>query len=278
MKITQTFSLDSNVGVSLNRLKPGLQCGGFTLLEMLVALSAFVMLMGGIFAIANGTLELSNDLALAQDRSLVRQNFIGFLRRSFRTLPGDAEVRLFVQQRGGSYVPTLNFVNGGTSFTPGASLAPETSAELYAEERPGGYLRVNLRLLDDRQTSAVRSGQPVRYTKDQTTIPLLDNVSRFEWRFYDSATGRWENIWKEARRPLLAEMTLRLDDGFETRAVFWVPPLVPNAQATGGGLPPGLLPSQQELSGQSGMNLNPDGTLNPNPQVQPGGAPIPSQQ
>ena len=73
---------------------------GFTLLEMLVALSAFVFLMGGIFAIAQGTLELSNDIGLAQENSQIRQNFIEFLRRSFRSLPAEAEVRLSVRAKG----------------------------------------------------------------------------------------------------------------------------------------------------------------------------------
>lgn len=202
---------------------------GFTLLEMLVALSAFVMLMGGIFAIAQGTMELGNDLSASQERSQIRQNFIEFLRRSFRSLPGEAEVRLSVKQKGGSYVPTMNFVNGGSSFTPGLSLPPDTSVDVYAEERPGGYLRVMIRVLDKKQTQALRSNQNVSYTRDQITLPLLDNVSRFEWRFFDHSTNRWENNWKQGRRPLLAEMNLRLDDGFETRVVFWLPPLVPNA-------------------------------------------------
>lgn len=209
------------------RLQTSASKAAFTLLEMVVALSAFLLLMGGIFAIAQGTMELGNDLAIVQDRSLIRQNFISFLRRSFRNLPGDAEVRLTVQARGSNYVPSLNFVNAGTSFTPGTALPPDTSVDLYAEERPGGYLRVALRVLDDRQTQSMRQGQTVRYTKSQETIPLLDNVSRFEWRFYDPSTNRWENNWKQARRPLLAELNLKLDDGFETRAVFWVPPIIP---------------------------------------------------
>ena len=207
---------------------------GFTLLEMLVALSAFVLLMGGIFAIANSTMELGNDLAVAQDRSRIRLNFIEFLRRSFRSLPGEAEVRLAVQARGGTYLPNLNVINGGSSFTPGAALPPDTSVDLFAEERPGGYLRVGIRLLDNSQTQALRNGQPVRYARNQEALPLLDNVSRFEWRFYDGASNRWENNWKEARRPLFAEMTLRLDDGFETRAVFWIPPVVRQAAGVPG--------------------------------------------
>ncbi|MEN3943069.1 type II secretion system protein GspJ [Prosthecobacter sp. SYSU 5D2] len=211
------------------RLSHAASATAFTLLEMVVAMSAFLLLMGGIFAIANGTMELGSDLAIMQERSLIRQNFISFLRRSFRNLPGDAELRLTVTARGSSYVPSLNFVNGGTSFTPGTPLPPETSVDLFAEERPGGYLRVGLRLLDERQTRALRSGQNVQYARGQGSIPLLDNVSRFEWRYYDSATSRWENNWKQARRPLMAELNLKLDDGFETRAVFWIPPVIPNS-------------------------------------------------
>lgn len=240
------------------RFHQTVKASAFTLLEMVVAMSLFLLLMGGIFAVASGSMEMSSDLTLIQERSLIRQNFINFLRRSFRNLPGDAEVRLTVQARGSNYVPSLNFVNGGTSFTPGGPLPPDTSVDLFAEERPGGYLRVAIRVLDDRQTNSLRSGQTVRYSKDQLVIPLLDNVSRFEWRIYDAATNRWENNWKQARRPLLAEMNLKLDDGFETRAVFWIPPVIPNAIAIAPILPPGTQPTP-----------NPDGTPDPNSPEQP---------
>lgn len=218
------------------------QARGFTILEMVLALSAFVILMGGIFGIANSTMELSNDLAAMQERSLIRQNFISFVRRSFRSMPGDAEVRLTVQASGGAYAPSLNFVNAGTSFTPGSPLPPDTSVDMYAEERPGGYLRVGLRILDEQQTQSLRAGQPVRYNRNQGSIPLLDNVSRFDWRYYDPTTNRWENNWRHGRRPLLAELNLKLDDGFETRAVFWLPPVIPNAISAGGMMPPGTVP------------------------------------
>jgi hypothetical protein len=230
-----------------------LRAAGFTLFEMIIALSMFVMLIAGIFSISQSTLELTESISISQDRSLIRQNFIEFMRRSFRTLPGEAEVRLTVKQSGSSYVPTLNIANGGSSFTPGTSLAPDTSMDVYAEERPGGYLRVMLRVLDQKQTQAIRSNQTVRYSKDQITLPLLDNVSRFEWKFFDASTNRWENNWKQARRPIMAEMNLQLDDGFESRSVFWLPPILPNA-------------ANQIIQNANNLNnLNNPNNLNPNP-------------
>ncbi len=211
----------------------------FTLLEMVVALSLFVLLIAGIFSIATGTMELTNDLTVSQERAQIRQNLVEFLRRSFRSMPGESEVRLLVQQNGGTYLPTLNVVNGGACLSPGGSLPPDTSVELYAEQRPGGYLRVNLRFLDDKQTAALRTNQPVRYTRDQPVITLLDNVGRFQWRFFDSAANQWVNNWREPRRPLFAELTLLLDDGIEMRNVFWFPPVMPNPMAARGGAPMG---------------------------------------
>lgn len=244
------------------------QRAGFTLLEMIVALSMFVLLIGGVYSIAQSTLELTDSISLAQDRTMIRQNFIEFMRRSFRTLPGEAEVRLSVKQKGGTYVPTLNIVNGGSSFTPGSSLPPDTSVDIYAEERPGGYLRVAVRVLDAKQTQSIRSNQPVRYASDQTMVPLLDNVSRFEWRFFDASTNRWENNWREARRPVLAEMNLQLDDGFQSRSVFWLPPVMPN---------PAVMGAAPALPG--GGLLNPDGTpVNTPVPLNPSDSPLPGQQ
>jgi prepilin-type N-terminal cleavage/methylation domain-containing protein len=201
--------------------------GGFTMMEMIIAMGVFALLMAGIFAIAKSSMELSSDLASNQERSMMRQNLIDYLRRSFRSLPGNAEIRLQNRSVGGTYIPSLTIVNGGSSFSPGEAVAPDTGLELTAEQRPGGYLRVQLRVLDDQQTLALRSGQNVRPSKNEAVLTLMDRVSQFEWKLYDVQTQRWENVWKEARRPLMAEMVVQLDDGLPMRAVFWIPPVIP---------------------------------------------------
>lgn len=196
-------------------------------MEMVIAMGVLGLLMAGIFGVAKSTMELSSDLAATQERAMMRQNLIEYLRRSFRSLPGNAEIRLQNRSVSGTYIPSLTIVNGGNSFSPGDSLPPETAIELTAEQRPGGYLRVNLRFLDDQQTIALRSGQNVRASKNDSPLTLMDQVSQFEWKFYDPQTQRWENTWKEARRPLMAEMVVQLDDGKSMRAVFWIPPIIP---------------------------------------------------
>jgi hypothetical protein len=196
-------------------------------MEMVIAMGVLGLLMAGIFGVAKSTMELSSDLASSQERAMLRQNLIDYLRRSFRSLPGNAEIRLQNRSVSGTYIPSLTIVNGGNSFSPGDALPPETGLELTAEQRPGGYLRVLLRFLDDQQTLALRSGQNMRASKNDSPLTLMDQVSQFEWKFYDPNTQRWENTWKDPRRPLMAEMVVQLDDGKSMRAVFWIPPVVP---------------------------------------------------
>jgi type II secretory pathway pseudopilin PulG len=236
----------------------------FTLLEIVLALSVFLIIIAGVFAIAKGAMEMSEDLTLTQERAMTRQNFIEFLRSSFRRVPGDAEFMLAVESQRGTYVPTLSVFNGGDAFSPGPALNPDTSVELYAEERPGGLLRVGLRLFDSQQTNALRLGTSKRRgpSKDDVVLPLLDNVARFELQFLDSGTGKWEKNWKTPVRPLFAQMFLTLDDGRETRNVFWIPPIVKRGL---GGLPGG-----QPALGPDGQPL-PPGTVPPggNPSINP---------
>jgi prepilin-type N-terminal cleavage/methylation domain-containing protein len=206
---------------------------GFTLLELILAMGVLAILMAGIFSVAKSTIELSNELTQQQERTLIKQNLLDFFRRSFRTLPGGAEIRLDNRQAGSIYIPSLTIVNGSTSFSPGSAIPPDIALELTAEERPGGDLRILIRILDDKQTIALRSGQTVRSSNSQLTVPLADNVSKFEWRFYDPYSQRWENLWREPRRPLMAELSVQLDDGQPLRAVFWIPPII-NTGGLGG--------------------------------------------
>jgi prepilin-type N-terminal cleavage/methylation domain-containing protein len=206
---------------------PRRSTGGFTLLEIVIALSVFVIIIAGVFAIAKGTMELSEDLASTQERAMARQNFIEFMRNSFRRLPGDGEITLDVENQRGTYVPTISVFNGGDAFSPGPSLPPDGSVELFAQEMPGGYLRIGLRIIDDVQTNANRIGLRKKRapSKDDLVLPLIERVMRCEFRFFDAATQQWVTAWKGPGRPLFAEMQLSLDDGAVTRQVFWIPPI-----------------------------------------------------
>ena len=235
---------------------------GFTLLEMVVALSVFIIIIAGVFSIAQGTMELSSDMTEAQERSMIRQNFIEFLRESFRRLPGEAEITMEVSASRGAYVPAISVFNGGDAFSPGPAIPPDASVELYADEMPGGYLRVGLRLSDADETSQRRSNlglAPKRRKPgpNDVVLPLIERVAKFEWQFYSPQTQKWEKSWKDGGRPLFAELLFALDDGQVSRSVFWIPPIMKRNPL---GLP-----------GQQAPTLGPDGQPLANGALPPGG-------
>ncbi len=260
-------------GVAWRRCMTARSRSGFTLLEMVVALAVFVIIIAGVFAIAQGSMELSSDMSVAQERSMIRQNFIEFLRESFRRLPGDADITLAVKAQRGAYVPTISVFNGGDAFTPGPAISPDASVDLFADEMPGGYLRVGLRLVDADETSQRRNAlgpaaPPQRRSSGAKAVvlPLIDRVGRFEWQFYDSQQQKWTNNWKGPGRPLFAELQFALDDGDVSRAVFWIPPVmkrplngVPGQPALGPDgqpLPAGTLPNGTSPTGTPTLNPN----------------------
>lgn len=248
---------------------------GFSLLEIMMALAVFVIIATGVFAIAQGTMELSADMTSAQERAMIRQNFIEFLRSSFRRIPAEAEVTLEVNAEGGAYVPTITIFNGGDALSPGSAISPEGSVELFARPIPGGFLRIGLRMLDAEQTNARRLNGFRRASRSgqELVLPLIERASRFEWKFLDGSTGRWENAWKGPGRPVMAECLFALDDGVETRSVFWIPPLIRNSGVPVQGQTP-LGPDGKPLPPGEG---NPPPAANPNvnpaPLLPPAGSP-----
>ena len=231
---------------------------GFTLLEMVVALAVFVIIIAGVFAIAKGTMELSSDMTEAQERSMIRQNFVEFLRESFRRLPGEAEISLEVTTQRSANAPSIEIFNGGDAFSPGPAIPPDASVELFANEMPGGYLRVGLRLYDADETNQHRNnlGQGAKRRKpgpNDVVLPLIDRVLKFEWKFYNSMTQKWEPNWKsENGRPMFAELMFAMDDGQISRSVFWIPPIMKRNMNGVPGATPGLGPDGQPLPGSPG--------------------------
>jgi prepilin-type N-terminal cleavage/methylation domain-containing protein len=235
---------------------------GYTLLEIVIAMSVFVIIIGGVFAIADGTLKLSGDMAESMDRALIRQNFVEYLRSSFRRLPAEAELKL---EKGSGRAPaSITVFNGGDAFSPGEAIPPDGSVELFAKEMPGGAYTVGLRMLDGDQTNSLRtsSGRSLRRASgNEVLLPLVEDVEKFEWEFYDATRGEWMRKWEGLQRPNFARVEFAIGAESPSQYIFWIPPILRNPA---NGVP-----------GQPGTQLGPDGQPIPG---QPNGQPLQQQQ
>ncbi len=197
---------------------------GFTLLEVMLALLLIVILMGGIYAIANGSIQLSSEVAQAQNREMLVHSFVQLCKRNIELLPGNAGMTLFAAEDGRFYETEVTFINSPLAFSFAAVPGGYDKVILRSVGDPRGYLRAELVYLNEEEEEEFSGG-----LDDEVgiTLPLLDGVSVFEWRFYDQNLEEWQVEWEdETRRPSFVELTLGFFDGNEPlRTVFWTPPV-----------------------------------------------------
>ncbi|TLD72188.1 type II secretion system protein [Phragmitibacter flavus] len=164
----------------------------FTLLEMVMVMFVLTLLLGSIFAIVRGTVQLTDELAVVQTRESRMHGLSRLCERMFRHLPAQAMVRLRNKQIGSRYLYQLALVN-----VPSPMSASGEGAEvsvLETDEAPDGYLRLFLRSLNTEHAMAWERGEGEAGTR----LLLLDQVAMLEWRFFNPRSGEWEPLWNEA--------------------------------------------------------------------------------
>lgn len=197
---------------------------GFTLLELLIALSIFAVMA----AMAYGGLSSVIEARTQVDARLERTQR---LQQSVHRLQSDLEQTAARGVRDGFGDPRPALAtepDAGLSFTRHGWRNPlnEPRSHLqrvrYRLDEEGRLIRHHWRVLDRAQDSA-----PVE------TV-LLEDVQRMEWRFLD-ADREWRDHWppatgaaqpstpRETRLPLAAELHLTTEDRGEMRLLFAIP-------------------------------------------------------
>jgi prepilin-type N-terminal cleavage/methylation domain-containing protein len=238
--------------------------GGFTLLEMVLAMFILSLLIGAIFTIVRSVTQLANEMTMELQRDGRTHGFLDLCSRTFRSLPPEAWVRLRTKQAGGRYLSQL-VLTGGASPLSGQTGGITV---LETEEVPDGYFRLAMRVLTPEQAVAWEKGDAAVGIR----LPLLENVATLDWKFLNMDTGEWEPLWNDkldlqsltnpqtdgvtgapvapivSRRPSLVELKLAFGAEPPQRHVFWVPPAAPPSPLKRGNiLEPRSLTTSPEL-------------------------------
>jgi len=237
-------------------------CRGFTLLEIVLALTIFALVLTAIYSSWIGILKSSkigSEAAADVQRSRIAMQTIEDSLTCARSFAADVKHYSFLAENGSE--PSLSFVARLPDTFPrsGAFGVFDVRRVTFAVEKgdSGGrlVLRQNPILMDE---SKVEEEHP---------LVLAKNVSKFEMEFWDTVTKDWTDEWTKTNQlPLLVKVTLELNaaknnnnsaSSYSVTRVVGVPSLMV-AQSwqspTGGrgGAPGGLPVVQPGVGGRGG--------------------------
>ncbi|MBK1833904.1 hypothetical protein [Roseibacillus ishigakijimensis] len=199
--------------------------GGYLLLEVVLAMGLAAALLGGIFAIATGSMSLAERIVEEGRYQTRREAFLNFMGRNFEQLPGNAVIELVTQETAQRYLPTMTIQNAPASFSFAGLPISAQAIVLNTVPVPSGGVNVVLEyyeepLLDDEDQVATERQEPAG------SLILYRDIWRFEMRVMDSRTMEWVSDWDiRGRLPLQIELNAVFEpNGEEVIHYFWVPP------------------------------------------------------
>lgn len=181
---------------------------GFTLLEIMIALTIFAVISTLAWQILDGAMRTSN----ATDRNAAKLNQIqrawSLLERDFFQLQARAprnDGGVFVQQDNALELTTLNGMSGQVQLE-----------------------RVRWRVDDHRLWRDVWPTIDSPADVKPEEVPIVAEVKSAQWRFYH---GSWQKRWSESdHQPDGVELTLTMENGETWRWVFTTPGDMPQPQ------------------------------------------------
>ncbi|MBB5040093.1 prepilin-type N-terminal cleavage/methylation domain-containing protein [Prosthecobacter dejongeii] len=269
---------------------------GFTLMEVVIALTILGMITGTLFSIIQGSVR-----AAAQVEQLQRENdainrFLDLCRKAFTTLPSTATLTLTALDPNSPTSSAQELTISGSTHCFGFGLSPISYEDTILGLRPdpNGATDANGLLVQylclSREDLIPESDDSSMALRQETTglsapdeqgrywMPLLPDVVQMKWRFYKEADETWLEEWDETNWPALIELQLVMRDRTTPlRMVYSVPTITivaGNGTATSTSNATTTTTSQNNPGGNGGNGrggqtnnprTNPD-TPNSNPQ------------
>jgi prepilin-type N-terminal cleavage/methylation domain-containing protein len=214
---------------------PRSSCRGFTLIEMLITLSVFLLLAGAIFSIFGATLEGATTLQDDQNRSDQSEVLGAWLRQAFLALPAEGVLVSYHRDDRPFHVSGVIW---GTGDQLGAlDLQPQANGN-YALRYCTPPTDQNLTLAGQtgttRYSAILIKFQGLVFNDDPSLNwrVLVRDLKSADWRFRAVNAVDWVDT-STGGKPLLAELTFQLAGKADSVVEdFWIPPVQPPNSGT----------------------------------------------
>ena len=203
--------------------------GGFTLIEVVIALGLMGMLAGMIFRVARTSMQLSQIVVEEQNVTMEQNSFFNLLKTHFEQIPGNAVIRLeSSDSRGGGVSHNLfilTFQNVPMSFNWGETRMTAEAIEMATIEQRDGFIDVVLRFYDEEilQDSDSTGNDDVEPVAE---IVLIENLWMCDCEVIDGNTMEQFTEWDNSGKlPLQVKFYCRFDPTSDiVQQTFWIVP------------------------------------------------------
>ena len=277
---TNPVNADPQASIRNSDLRFRTSRSGFTLIEVVVALTILAMMTGTLFSIIQGSVRAASQIELVQRENDSINRLLDVLRKTFTTLPSTATLELALTDQNVADQQELTITGAPNTFGFGIKpisysptilgLRPDAAARVDAAGNPFYSLSISREdLIPPTDDKGVAPNQELDGVLAQDELgrnwmPLLPEVSSLKWRFYKLSEDTWFEEWSESAWPDLIEIQILMRDRITpTRMVFSVPTLT---------LTPGTRPPAASTSTTTPTTGTSPGTTTPPAGTSAGGA------
>ena len=177
---------------------------GYLLLEVLLALAILSIVVVMVFQIIQTTLRVTSDINFLQTQQRKVDGICELLRRNFVSMP---QTCLF-QTRDHNGSTELIFRYAPFKFSWAKTGATFGTVVIASRLQPDG--RLALSVLEE-SGDALESYVDTGIERKGDWVPLVNDIDRLTWRFYDARTGKWSSDWPDTgAKPNLVEINIKL--------------------------------------------------------------------
>jgi hypothetical protein len=204
----------------IQNLKSKIQ-SGFTLIEVIAAMALMMFVVGGVYGIANGAMELGKSMSDNRIHETRITNFVSSWRDYLENLPPGAKLTVGEKPSRKFGRGSLLIENGTVPYAwnPAVRLSPAVEFKLERSENVRNALDLHVVHLHRNERPTANDDYKV-----VADLPLLEGLREFKWEFYDAQEEKWVTLWEDQPTPPLF---LRLKFGFITESrsyeyTFWI--------------------------------------------------------
>lgn len=180
------------------------------------------LLLGGVYGVANGTMQLGKSMSDARVAETRITNFVNQWRDYLESMPPGIQLTAGAEKVARGSSGSLFIVGGAMPFTWDRRLKLADAVE-FAMVRTKGTKDVSLVVRHLKRPAKARTPDDFDTLAE---LPILEGLKQMQWQFYEPEEKKWFTSWdpkKRPRPPLFMKVKFSFTaDPREHEYTFWI--------------------------------------------------------